>query len=248
MTQRATFPNTATNYFPRARTHRNFTQLSTSFAALGLVAFSNLLGYANPLNAMQILWINIIMDGPPAQSLGVEPVDPTVMRLPPRRASEPIISPRLLARCLSSACVMVAGTLWVFTREQADGVVSRRDTTMTFTTFVAFDMCNALACRSADAVVGSARLRLFSNSAFNLSVGCSLLAQLAVIYCAPLQAIFQTEALGARDLVSICALASSVLVLDTLRKTVPGSALLRRVSSGIDAAKQRVDKGDDLMV
>ncbi|VDP26192.1 unnamed protein product [Onchocerca flexuosa] len=24
---------------------------------------------------MQILWINIIMDGPPAQSLGVEPVD-----------------------------------------------------------------------------------------------------------------------------------------------------------------------------
>ena len=134
MTQRATFPNTATNYFPRARTHRNFTQLSTSFAALGLVAFSNLLGYANPLNAMQILWINIIMDGPPAQSLGVEPVDPTVMRLPPRRASEPIISPRLLARCLSSACVMVAGTLWVFTREQADGVVSRRDTTMTFTT------------------------------------------------------------------------------------------------------------------
>ena len=109
-------------------------------------------------------------------------------------------------------------------------------------------MCNALACRSADAVVGSARLRLFSNSAFNLSVGCSLLAQLAVIYCAPLQAIFQTEALGARDLASICALASSVLVLDTLRKTVPGSALLRRVSSGIDAAKQRVDKGDDLMV
>ena len=55
---------------------RNFItfQLSTSFAALGLVAFSNLLGYANPLNAMQILWINIIMDGPPAQSLGVEPV------------------------------------------------------------------------------------------------------------------------------------------------------------------------------
>jgi len=28
------------------------------------------LGLPNPLNAMQILWINIIMDGPPAQSLG----------------------------------------------------------------------------------------------------------------------------------------------------------------------------------
>lgn len=44
-------------------------QLSTSFAALGLVAFNNAIGFPNPLNPMQILWINIIMDGPPAQSL-----------------------------------------------------------------------------------------------------------------------------------------------------------------------------------
>lgn len=28
------------------------------------------MGVPNPLNAMQILWINIIMDGPPAQRFG----------------------------------------------------------------------------------------------------------------------------------------------------------------------------------
>merc|ERR1712139_740447 len=44
-------------------------QLSTSVAALSIVAIANLTGMDNPLNAMQILWINIIMDGPPAQSL-----------------------------------------------------------------------------------------------------------------------------------------------------------------------------------
>lgn len=51
---------------------RNFLkfQLSTSFAALFIVAFATLFGLPAPLNAMQILWINIIMDGPPAQSLG----------------------------------------------------------------------------------------------------------------------------------------------------------------------------------
>jgi P-type Ca2+ transporter type 2C len=49
-------------------------QLSTSVAALGLVAFATFFGMPSPLNPMQILWINIIMDGPPAQSLGVEPV------------------------------------------------------------------------------------------------------------------------------------------------------------------------------
>jgi hypothetical protein len=48
---------------------RNFVrfQLSTSIAAMMMVLFANLAGYPNPLNAMQILWINIIMDGPPAQ-------------------------------------------------------------------------------------------------------------------------------------------------------------------------------------
>lgn len=28
------------------------------------------MNFPNPLNAMQILWINIIMDGPPAQRYG----------------------------------------------------------------------------------------------------------------------------------------------------------------------------------
>jgi magnesium-transporting ATPase (P-type) len=48
---------------------RNFVrfQLSTSIAALSLIALATLMGIPNPLNAMQILWINIIMDGPPAQ-------------------------------------------------------------------------------------------------------------------------------------------------------------------------------------
>jgi Ca2+-transporting ATPase len=39
-------------------------QLSTSFAALSMASIAMALGFPSPLNAMQILWINIIMDGP----------------------------------------------------------------------------------------------------------------------------------------------------------------------------------------
>jgi len=88
-------------------------QLSTSVAALSIVAISNLSGLPNPLNAMQILWINIIMDGPPAQSLGVEPVDRAVAKRPPRRASDSIIDSALMCRVLTSAALVVVGTLWV---------------------------------------------------------------------------------------------------------------------------------------
>ncbi len=46
---------------------------------------------------------------------------------------------------LVSAFFIVAGTLFVFWREsEADHTISARDTTMTFTTFVCFDMFNAL--------------------------------------------------------------------------------------------------------
>lgn len=54
------------------------------------------------------------MDGPPAQSLGVEPVHGTIVQRPPRKASDPVISTRLMWRVLSSGGLIVVGTLWVF--------------------------------------------------------------------------------------------------------------------------------------
>lgn len=131
---------------------RNFVrfQLSTSIAALSLITLSQLMGIPNPLNAMQILWINIIMDGPPAQSLGVEPVDQDVLKRKPRNVKEPMISKSLIINVLLSAGLIILGTLYVFQREMEDGSGGRtkRDTTMTFTCFVLFDMWNALSCRS----------------------------------------------------------------------------------------------------
>jgi Ca2+-transporting ATPase len=78
-------------------------------AALSLVTLSTSFGLANPLNAMQILWINILMDGPPAQSLGVEPVHRDVMLQPPRRASDPIITRQLLLNVIVAATIIVSG-------------------------------------------------------------------------------------------------------------------------------------------
>lgn len=98
---------------------RNFIrfQLSTSIAALSLIAVSTLLHIPNPLNAMQILYINILMDGPPAQSLGVEKVDQDVLKQPPRNVKEPVLTKELLTSVLVSAAVILCGTLIVFIGE-----------------------------------------------------------------------------------------------------------------------------------
>ena len=53
---------------------------------------------------------------------------------------------------------------------------------------------------------------------FLYAIGGSLFGQLLVIYFPPLQAVFQTEALGAWDLLFLVAISSTVLVMDEGRK------------------------------
>ena len=197
---------------------RNFLsfQLSTSFAALTMASISTAFGLPSPLNAMQILWINIIMDGPPAQSLGVEPVDASILNAKPRKADDPIVTRALLARAVSSAALIVYVTLKVFANELDDGNVTRRDTTMTFMTFVNCDLLNAYCCRSSE--LAFYEMRLFGNPTFLWAVGGSIIGQLLVVYFPPLQEVFQTETLSAMDMLYIVLLSSSVLWLDTLRK------------------------------
>ncbi|CAH1638536.1 unnamed protein product [Spodoptera littoralis] len=215
---------------------RNFVrfQLSTSIAALSLIALATLMGIPNPLNAMQILWINIIMDGPPAQSLGVEPVDHSVLRRRPRDTSRRIISRALLLNVLLAAAIIIAGTLWVFNREMSDSRITPRDTTMTFTCFVLFDMFNALSCRSQTKSVFE--VGLFSNKMFLVAVSLSLVGQMLVIYFPPLQKVFLTEALTGHDLIFLVSLTSSVFIVSEIKKLIERS-LKKRAADRLNSVK-----------
>ncbi|NWX62732.1 AT2C2 ATPase, partial [Promerops cafer] len=191
-------------------------QLSTSISALSLITLSTVLNLPNPLNAMQILWINIIMDGPPAQSLGVEPVDRDTIKQPPRCITDTILSKSLILKIFMSAIIIISGTLFVFWKENPKGGITPRTTTMTFTCFVFFDLFNALTCRSQTKLIFE--IGFFRNRMFLYSVLGSFLGQLAVIYIPPLQKIFQTENLGVLDLLLLTGLASSVFVVSELVK------------------------------
>lgn len=159
------------------------------------------------------------MDGPPAQSLGVEPVDPSVMKREVRPRNARALTKPLIQRVVISASIIMLGTLFVYVREMSiDKVVTARDTTMTFTCFVLFDMFNALTCRSENKSVLRGQIAVFGNKMFNVAVGGSLVGQLAVVYLPVLQRIFQTEALSFTDLVGLTLLASSVFWVDEGRK------------------------------
>jgi Ca2+-transporting ATPase len=189
-------------------------QLSTNVGAILTVLTATLLALPTPFTAIQLLWINIIMDGPPAMTLGVEPARPGLMQEPPRVPGSQILSGERLLRLVLYGTTMTVGTLAMFAYGLAHGHAYA--VTLAFTTFVLYQLFNVFNARAEH---GSAFNRDFlRNGKLWLALLGVLLLQAVVVYWPPAQGIFSTAALAAMDWLLAALVASSVLVLDELRK------------------------------
>jgi Ca2+-transporting ATPase len=189
-------------------------QLSTNMGAIQTVLGASLLGWPTPFTAIQILWINIIMDGPPAMSLGVEPAREGVMDEPPRQSDARILSGSRFVRLFVYGLTMAIGTLGLFYYAQPKG--EDYALTLAFTTFVLFQFFNMFNAR---AEAGSALNRhFFFNRWLWLSLGTVLALQVLVVHWGPAQSIFHTTDLKLVDWGWATLVASTVLVFDEVRK------------------------------
>jgi Ca2+-transporting ATPase len=175
-----------------------------------------------PLVATQILWINLVTDGPPALALGLDPADEGLMRQPPRPAREGVLTPAMWRGILFVGAVMAAGTLYVLDASLPGGLVEgtgdlRYAQTMAFTTLMLFQIVNVVNARSDER---SAFVSLFANSWLWAAVTLSLALQVAVVYVPVLQQAFGTVGLSAGDWGRCAAVASTVLWLRELSKLV----------------------------
>ena len=175
-----------------------------------------------PLLATQILWINLVTDGPPALALGIDPADEGLMSQPPRAAGEGVITPQMWRGIVLVGVIMAAGTLFVLDAALPGGFVAgdgdlRYAQTMAFTTLMLFQIFNVVNARSDER---SAFVHLFTNRWLWAAIGGSIALQVLVVYVPFLQRAFGTSRLSARDWVFCVAVASSVLWLREATKLV----------------------------
>ncbi len=195
-------------------------QLTTSMGAIIVISAATFIDLRIlPMTAVQILWINVIMDGPPAISLGLEPPGPDIMDGSPRDPGENILTKRMMVWIGVMASVMGIATLLIFTRTIGISTPGKART-IAFTTFAFFQVFNVFNCRALEKNFWNVKTK---NKYLFASVLGVILIQLAIIYLPPIQSIFGTTALGIGDWATVLGTAAvilpaNILVLPILNK------------------------------
>ena len=124
-------------------------QLTVNVSSVVVVIASILAGFPAPFTALELLWINIIMDGPPALTLGLEPIREDLLKHPPTKRNENIISRKMLTRIFANGIfISIVFMLQHFTNFL--GAAPPEEATVLFTLFVLFQLFNAFNCRELD--------------------------------------------------------------------------------------------------
>ncbi|MDH4224722.1 MAG: HAD-IC family P-type ATPase [Deltaproteobacteria bacterium] len=194
-------------------------QLSTNIGALLSVLAASLLGMPTPFNTIQILWINIIMDGPPAMAMGVEPMRMELMKEKPRAQNEQILSMRRLGTLMMLGSIMVTGTLgtlaWGISTQSREFAL-----TLAFTTFVLFQFFNAFNARVEKGTAFNGLF--FSNPHLWLALIGTVALQVMAVSWTPAQVVFETTDLGWQGWAVAIGVASSILVYGEIHRFVAG--------------------------
>ena len=201
--------------------------ISCNVAEIMIIFLATLAGSLPPLNAIQLLWLNLLTDGAPALALGMEKGDPDIMENPPRPVREPIINRRMVVGIVVQTVFITAATLTAYyvglSWSPSNPALAQ---TMAFVTLSASELVRSYTARSERASLF--RLGVFSNKVMQYAVLLSIVLLLAVVYLPFFQPVFDTVSLGLREW---------ALVLPLL--LVPGIAAEVTKAVGRARARQR---------
>jgi Ca2+-transporting ATPase len=194
-------------------------QLTVNVVALTTAFLAAIFGFGIPLNAVQLLWVNLIMDTLAALALATEPPSPKLFQQPPHGRHAPLITASMWVTILVSGAYMVAVLFIVMSTDLVvpDSIGAGKKLTFVFNVFVWMQLFNEVNARSTRFNRGVFS-NLFASRLFVLVVGTTALAQVVIIELGG--TFFRTEPLGPELWLESVLLGSSTLVLGVLIRQI----------------------------
>ena len=169
----------------------NAGELVTIFLAI-------LAGLASPLTSIQILWMNLVTDSPPALALATNPGDPDVMRRPPQDPLARIVSGRRAVEMILVGLLMAGVTLAAFGWYHADPAGAPLAGTVAFSVIILFQKFYALSVSGPDNAPVGVR-DLFRNRWLWAAILFGIGSQFLITTWPPARVVFDTVPLGPVD-------------------------------------------------
>lgn len=194
--------------------------LASNVGEILVMLFAMLLGLPLPLVPIQILWVNLVTDGLPAMALGLDQPEDDVMKRKPRNPKEGVFARGLGWKVVSRGLLIGLVTLFAFIvayHNDPDNLVYAQ--TIAFSTLVMAQLIHVFDCRSEISVFAR---NPFSNKYLVWAVISSIVLMFIVIYYPPLQPIFHTVPVLAKDWLMIIGFAALPTFL------LAGSFLIRK--------------------
>ncbi len=187
------------------------------------VILAILVGFALPMTATQILWINLVTAASLGLVLAFEPSEPGVMQRPPRAADAPLLSPFLLWRVIVVSVLFTGVVLIVFFETLASGRGIETARTMVVNMLVVAEIFYLFNVRFL--YIRSLTWRgILGTPAVLTAIVIVVAAQLAFTYLPVMNALFESRPLTLRDGSIIIAIGIGLLLLLEGEK-----ALMRRL-------------------
>ena len=188
-------------------------QLTVNLSSVLIVFICVVLNIGNPFTAIQMLWINLIMDGPPAVTLGLEPMREGLMDRSPTPRNSNIVSKDMLSRIIVNGLYM---TLIVVLQTELNflGIEEGHESTAVFTLFVLFQLFNAFNARE---LGNSSIFKNFLKNHIMLAVFAGTFV-LQVIITQFGGTVFDTNGLNIIDWLKVFAMALSIIAVSEIVK------------------------------
>ncbi|MCR4279637.1 MAG: HAD-IC family P-type ATPase [Candidatus Zambryskibacteria bacterium] len=190
--------------------------LSTGIGELAVITGSLLLGMPLPLLPVQIIWLNFVTDGFFTAALAMEPKEKDLLSEKFHKPNKYIVDKLMAQRMLTMALPMTVITLIMFQGYYEADLA--KAWTMSLTLLAVFQWFNAWNCRTENESVFNSNA--FTNKYILFATVAAALSQVLAVYHPLFQKFLHTVPLALSDWAGIIALATSIILVEEIRKYI----------------------------